>query len=192
MQGTPRGRKQFRPRSFTVAEPYCQPDTIKDSMMKFPLPLTALATVAALAACGPYVKTTVATADATTTVEKVGSKTRATTVVTPVPGTGARSTVKWAGTYAGTLPCADCPGIATAITLGLQGTYQMTETYIGKSSPITTQGRYGWDPSGDYIKLDPAGNGAWFKVLDGQLQRLDMNGKPVKGATAPAYFLGKA
>ncbi len=159
--------------------------------MKFPLPLTALAAVAALTACGPYVKTTVSTPDATTTVEKVGARTKATTVVTPVPGAGARSSVQWAGTYAGTLPCADCPGISTSITLGLQGTYQMTETYIDRGQTATVKGRYAWDPTGNYIRLDAAGNQAWFKVLNGQLQRLDMTGQPIRGALAPAYILTK-
>lgn len=160
--------------------------------MTFPASVTALATVAALAACGPYVKTTIATPDATTTVEKVGARTKSTTVVTPVPGTGARSAVQWAGTYAGTLPCADCPGIATSITLGLQGSYQLTETYIDRGQSSTVKGRYGWDPSGNYIKLDAAGDGAWFKVLDGQLQRLDSTGQPIRGSLAPAYILTKA
>lgn len=160
--------------------------------MKYLLSATAIAAAAALTACGPYVKTTVSTPDATTTVEKVGAQTRTTTVVTPVPGAGARSSVKWAGTYAGTLPCADCPGIATSITLGLQGTYELTETYIERGQPTTVKGRYGWDPSGNYIKLDAAGDGAWFKVLDGQLQRLDMDGKPVRGKLASFYILTKA
>lgn len=159
--------------------------------MKHSIPLVALATAAVLTACGPYVKTTVSTPDATTTVEKVGARTKATTVVTPVPGSSARSDVQWAGTYAGTLPCIDCPGVATSITLGLQGTYQLTETYIGKGQATNVSGRYAWDPSGNYIKLDAAGNGAWFKVLNGQLLRLDASGQPVR-TNASAYFLTKA
>lgn len=160
--------------------------------MKFPFPLTALATVAALAACGPYVKTTVSTPDATTTVEKVGARTKSTTVVTPVPGANARSNVQWAGTYAGTVPCADCAGIATSITLGLQGRYQLTETYMGGGQTTNVSGRYAWDSTGNYIKLDAAGNGAWYKVLNGQLQRLDATAQPMRGANASAYFLTKA
>lgn len=46
-------------------------------------------------------------------------------------------------TFKGTLPCADCPGIDTVITLKPDGTYESSMTYQGKSTaPFTETGKY--------------------------------------------------
>ena len=37
---------------------------------------------------------------------------------------------KLRGTYEGTLPCADCPGLQTLITFNSDGTFYMEETYL--------------------------------------------------------------
>jgi hypothetical protein len=37
---------------------------------------------------------------------------------------------KLSGTFEGTLPCADCPGIQTFITINSDGTFHMEETYL--------------------------------------------------------------
>lgn len=42
-----------------------------------------------------------------------------------------RSSLDWAGTYRGNLPCADCPGIKTEITLLADGSYRMGMFYQG-------------------------------------------------------------
>jgi len=50
-------------------------------------------------------------------------------------------------TYTGTLPCADCSGLATTLTLiklsSTQGSYVLHEIYIDKiNTPIVTEGRW--------------------------------------------------
>ena len=144
--------------------------------MTFPASVTALATVAALAACGPYVKTTIATPDATTTVEKVGARTKSTTVVTPVPGTGARSAVQWAGTYAGTLPCADCPGILTDLTVRADSSFTLKEHYLESgTAPMEQTGK--WRMTNDMLVIGGTDGQAWnFRPTDGGLQLVDASG----------------
>ncbi len=39
----------------------------------------------------------------------------------------AQNSLDWAGIYQGTLPCADCGGIETELTLNADGTYALTE-----------------------------------------------------------------
>jgi uncharacterized lipoprotein NlpE involved in copper resistance len=52
------------------------------------------------------------------------------------------------GPYEGVLPCADCPGIRTELTLRrkaagwAEGTYRLVETYLDRGSPQVTQGEW--------------------------------------------------
>jgi hypothetical protein len=52
------------------------------------------------------------------------------------------------GPYVGVLPCADCPGIRTELTLRrkaagwAEGTYKLVETYIDRGAPEVTQGEW--------------------------------------------------
>ena len=49
-------------------------------------------------------------------------------------------------TFEGVLPCADCSGIRTRLVLTrraagwAEGTYRLTETYIGRGGPLVTRG----------------------------------------------------
>ncbi|MCY7351911.1 MAG: copper resistance protein NlpE [Cytophagaceae bacterium] len=63
---------------------------------------------------------------------------------------------QWTGTYAGTLPCADCPGIKTSLVLNADGTYTMRETYLGKEAdnPKQTQGQWKTNEDGTNLELD--------------------------------------
>ena len=46
----------------------------------------------------------------------------------------AKNSLDYLGTYKGILPCADCEGIETTITLNKDETYTSTVKYLGKSS----------------------------------------------------------
>lgn len=47
-------------------------------------------------------------------------------------GTGC-SKPKFSGTFEGVLPCADCPGLQTSITIKADGTFRMEEIYLERS-----------------------------------------------------------
>lgn len=63
---------------------------------------------------------------------------------------------QWAGTYAGTLPCADCNGIKTSLSLNADGSYSMQQTYLGKGDEKAKENKGQWTPSedGSRIELD--------------------------------------
>jgi hypothetical protein len=94
-------------------------------------------------------------------------------------GTGCGQT-KLSGTYEGKLPCADCPGLQTLITINSDGTFHMKETYLERrESPTVTDGTWALDKdiitftSGDY-KFD-------YKVISEKEIRWAPNGMEITG-----------
>ena len=50
---------------------------------------------------------------------------------------------KLSGTYEGTLPAADCPGLQTLITFNSDGTFYMEETFLERDDkPTITNGKW--------------------------------------------------
>jgi len=103
-----------------------------------------------------------------------------------------RDALDWAGTYAGTLPCADCPGIRTKVQLRMDGTFTLTQEYLERSAaPYVTQGRFEWDADGRDVILASPGGPMRFWVGEGWLQLRDRAGQPIGGPNAAAYSLRK-
>ena len=88
-----------------------------------------------------------------------------------------------AGTYSGTLPCADCPGIDETLVLAEDGSFVMTDTYRERpDSANVVQGSWSLEAGGKRVRLDPGSKDAADKVfeLDGDgLRMLDGEGKPI-------------
>src|SRR5215831_11048242 len=94
-----------------------------------------------------------------------------------------RDSLDWAGTYEGTLPCADCPGIRTKVQLRMDGRFTLTQEYLERSvAPRTVQGRFDWDADGRDVLLEGPGGPLRFWAGEGWLQLRDRNGQPVGGA----------
>ncbi|MES2341323.1 MAG: copper resistance protein NlpE [Pseudomonadota bacterium] len=97
--------------------------------------------------------------------------------------------------FSGLLPCADCPGLKTELTLtrdapySRDGTYRLVETYLERGAPFTTTGKWGAlrgdavDPDATVYELDPdkpngarhflrVGNDEALKALDGDMKPL--------------------
>jgi uncharacterized lipoprotein NlpE involved in copper resistance len=103
-----------------------------------------------------------------------------------------RDALDWAGTYEGTLPCADCPGVRTRVQLRMDGTFTLTQEYLQRSvAPRTAQGRFEWDADGRDVLLEGPGGPLRFWVGEGWLQQRDRTGQPVGGANAAIYALRK-
>ncbi len=90
----------------------------------------------------------------------------------------------FAGTYAGILPCADCPGIDTTIAFTPEGGYAMGEIYQDSdSSAFTTKGTWTVKEDGKTLLLDPEDKDEydrWYQVVSAtELRLLDRDGKPV-------------
>lgn len=88
------------------------------------------------------------------------------------------------GTYAGTLPCADCGGIETELTLNPDYTYRLSRIYKGKGDgkPVIENGK--WTVSEDlaFIELNyDGGEKTCFALIDGRtVEKLDNQAMPVK------------
>src|SRR5262245_30759138 len=63
-----------------------------------------------------------------------------------------RNSLDWAGVYEGTLPCADCPGIATRVDLAPDETYILSIQYLDRDpAPRLSLGTFKWDAEGRSI-----------------------------------------
>lgn len=87
-------------------------------------------------------------------------------------------------TFAGVLPCADCPGIAHTLTLRADGLYRLRRTFLGKpGEPLAEVGRWTVDASGQQIALGRGESTQRFAVVNGEaLHQLDRLGQPIKTA----------
>lgn len=104
----------------------------------------------------------------------------------------AKNSLDWSGKYEGVLPCADCEGIKTTIQLKDNGTYTMTTKYIGEGEEETVEGRFKWDIAGTVITLLNEEKESYkLKVIEGAIQKLDIEGKEITGELAQLYFLQK-
>jgi copper homeostasis protein (lipoprotein) len=117
-----------------------------------------------------------------------------TPAVKPPVGDTSRTSLDWPGAYTGVLPCADCEGIETTITLSVDLTYTLRTRDVGKqASAQERKGRFTWDDAGATITLLDAGAGpSTYQVGERQLTQLDMGGKRITGALAPRYVLQQA
>jgi heat shock protein HslJ len=105
-----------------------------------------------------------------------------------------QNSLDWNGTYSGTLPCADCQGIQTAITLKNDLTYIIKRRYIGKSDSIyQSTGKFEWSSSGNEITLIPSSGNQSVKALVGEntLTQLSMFNEIISDTSAYSYILSK-
>lgn len=95
----------------------------------------------------------------------------------------AENSLDWSGTYQGIIPCADCPGIETQLTLKEDKTFELSVLYLDREKkPTVTKGTFRFDATGNIITLDKAGNNTSYKVKEGSLAMLDGNKKEIEGA----------
>ena len=101
-----------------------------------------------------------------------------------------QNAVDWPGTYQGTLPCADCPGIRYTLTLNEDDTYVLKTRYLEKGdNVITDSGAFTWDDLGGKIAL--TNRDERFQVGENQLFHLDTEGNRISGSLAEHYILTK-
>ena len=105
-----------------------------------------------------------------------------------------RSALNWEGTYLGTVPCADCPGINVELSLNSDLTYTMTRIYQDRQGIFVNSGLFEWNDEGSEIKLNTGSNDGGFqnfRVREGMLVLLTPTGETVTGNNADAYLLHK-
>ena len=108
-------------------------------------------------------------------------------------GHNSRNALDWAGTYSGVLPCADCPGIETTVTLHSDGHYERSMRYLGETPSLYTDaGTFSWDAAGGRIELSAADDEVVrYQVGENQLFHLDRDGQRITSDLAAYYVLQK-
>lgn len=103
------------------------------------------------------------------------------------------NSLDWAGTYKGTLPCADCEGLETEVFLKADLTYPIKTKYLGKGNEIIEEkGNFNWNNAGNTIVLSGNKNRPnQYFVGENKLIQLDMSGKKIEGTLADNYVLKK-
>lgn len=89
----------------------------------------------------------------------------------------------FAGTYAGTLPCADCPGIDATLAFAPDGSYIETMNYRERGVVNTTRGHWSLEAGGKRVKLhadEANASDAWMEIVSsGEIRMLDADGNPI-------------
>ncbi len=105
-----------------------------------------------------------------------------------------QNSLDWAGTYTGTIPCADCPGIETTLTLNYDNTFRLTSVYQERDvAPFVEEGHFEWNTDGNTILLkNGKTNARQFRVGENKVFMLKSDGKKVEGNLADMYILNKS
>lgn len=104
-----------------------------------------------------------------------------------------KNSLNYVGTYKGTLPCDDCEGLETAITINENSTYSIATKYLGKGEKVfLKKGTFSWNKGGNVIIFNEEKNtpNKYF-VEKNKLTQLDMTGKKTIGDHASDYVLSK-
>ena len=102
-----------------------------------------------------------------------------------------RTSLDWDGTYLGMIPCADCTGIKTQLSLQNDLSYVLRMQYTDKSDSVFTEnGKFEWNKDGGTIILNNK-NKQRYKVGENILFQLDQQGNMITGDLAEKYTLTK-
>lgn len=108
---------------------------------------------------------------------------------TPVPQNQQTDSINETQTFAGILPCADCAGLDTTLTLNPDNTYSLSEIYQGKNDdePFITNGTWQnekgtpQNPNQEVLALtSSSGNQSFYAwTNENTLTSLDQEKKPI-------------
>lgn len=143
-----------------------------------PFPSFALATALLLAGCGKAPPTPPQPPAPPAPPAPVAAS-------TPAPATPPQTfgVANFAGVFSGTLPCADCPGIDTTLTLKTDGGYLLHSAYRERNASFDEQGIWMVEQSDHTVRLQPEGDGAretrYQIVAKDEIRMTDTQGKPI-------------
>ncbi len=96
-----------------------------------------------------------------------------------------KNSLDWEGSYSGVLPCDDCVGIDTFLTINRDNTYTVTQRFLdtvnNESDEIREEGIFYWNDEGSSITLESIqGEISTFRVGELFLTPLNKNGIEVR------------
>ena len=95
------------------------------------------------------------------------------------------------GTYTGTLPGADCPGIETTLTLSEDSTFHLRLVYIDRETSFEEEGRFFQENDTLLAVQSENGQRQYYRIEQGSLRHLDGDKNVITGAIADRYILTK-
>ncbi len=95
------------------------------------------------------------------------------------------------GTYTGTLPGADCPGIETTLTLSEDSTFHLRMVYIDRETSFEEEGRFFQENDTLLAVQSENGHRQYYRIEQGSLRHLDGDKNVITGAIADRYVLTK-
>lgn len=113
--------------------------------------------------------------------------THETTTAETTDAHNAQNALDWAGTYEATLPCADCPGIKTTVTLNQNGTFTYVSDYLDSDTKIENTGEIMWHDNGAVVHLKGKDIDTKLKVVENGLVGLDTSGNEITGPLKDHY-----
>lgn len=97
-----------------------------------------------------------------------------------------------AGIYTGVLPCADCPGIETTITVHPDNSYEIAQVYTEKDSvPFISSGLIKKGEQENTWVFKSRYNETFYQYEDSALRMLDRSQKEIDGLLEQHYILKK-
>ena len=106
----------------------------------------------------------------------------------------AENSLDWEGTYTGIIPCADCEGIETWLTLNEDLSFTLVRNYLKNKAIVsdTTVGDFEWQKNNVKLQEDkPNGETLFFSIEESQVRQLTNAAKEVEGELANHYILRK-
>lgn len=98
-----------------------------------------------------------------------------------------QNSLDWAGSYLATLPCADCIGIKTTITLDKSGTFKYAAEYLDEKLKVNDAGDIMWHDNGSVVHLKGKDIDMKLKVVEHGLIGLDTEGNEIDGPLKEHY-----
>lgn len=100
----------------------------------------------------------------------------------------AENSLDYWGTYVGTFPAADCPGIDMTLVINKDKSYTWDYKYLERDATFQEKGTY--TVEGNIMTLtDKDGQVSYFKVEEGQIRKLDNEKKQITGDLADMFIL---
>jgi uncharacterized lipoprotein NlpE involved in copper resistance len=131
-------------------------------------------------------------ADAVKTVSKAAAEVSKPNAARSAPMSEAKLVDELAAFYTGNLPCRDCEGIQTLLTLNadLKRTFTLEEEYKGKK-PKVVESQGTWTVAGEIVTLKQASGSQTYQITQAGLISLNPNGTKRDAASASKYLLRK-
>jgi heat shock protein HslJ len=96
-----------------------------------------------------------------------------------------QNSLDWSGVYEGIVACQDCPGTQMRLTLGQDGSFELSRRALVRGAvPSSAKGQFTWQPDGNTIVLDASGGAQGFAVGEGRVIVLNSDGSRPDAAGA--------